>query len=183
MRNPAGIHRDWFDRTWSFDSPHDLYPEVIERLRGTPARLDAATYRLSRGILTRRLGYEWSIQENVGHLGDLDELFSGRIDDYLTGVQILRHADPSNDATTRANHNDRSIEDVLIQVHRSRLDLVARLEALDLDDYARSAYHQRLDTQMRLIDQCIFQATHDDYHLAIIASLERGQIDEFDARR
>ena len=30
----------WTDRTFAFDFPSDIYPELLERLRGTPARLD-----------------------------------------------------------------------------------------------------------------------------------------------
>jgi len=30
----------WTDRTFSFDFPAGIYPEMIERIRGTPARLE-----------------------------------------------------------------------------------------------------------------------------------------------
>ncbi|MGH8944739.1 MAG: DinB family protein [Acidimicrobiia bacterium] len=168
-----GIHRDWLTRSWSFDFPPDLYPEVIERLRGTPLRLEAAVAGLDPPSLTRRLAYDWSIQENVGHIGDMDELFNGRIDDFLSNAEVLRPADMSNQATNDAKHNAPPIEDVLEGVRSSRGNLVERLEGLALEDYARSGYHERLDMPMRLVDQCVFQATHDDYHLAIITALKQ----------
>lgn len=30
----------WFDRKFTFDLPASMYPNVVERLRGTPARLE-----------------------------------------------------------------------------------------------------------------------------------------------
>ncbi len=169
-----GIHRDWIDRTWSFDFPADLYPEAIERLRGTPLRLAAATADLDPDALTRRAGYEWSIQENAGHLGDLDALFAGRVDDFLARAPELRPADMSNRRTADARHNDRPITEVLAGARAAREALVARLEALAPEDFARAAQHERLGRPMRLVDQCVFQATHDDYHLAIITALRRA---------
>lgn len=170
---PVGVHRDWFTRSWSFDSPPDLHPEVIERLRGTPLRLEAAVAGLEPASLTRRRAYDWSIQENAGHIGDIDVLFDRRIDDFLSNAEVLRPADMSNQATNDANHNARPVQEVLEGVRSSRKRLVERLEGLVPADYARSGYHGRLDVQMRLVDQCVFQATHDDYHLAIITGLKR----------
>ena len=33
----------WTDRTFQFTFPVEVYPEMIERLRGTPARLEETT--------------------------------------------------------------------------------------------------------------------------------------------
>ena len=76
----------WTSRTFAFDTPPALHPESIERLRGTAARIEEAIDGLDRQRLTRRLGDTWSIQENIGHLADLETLFSGRLDDFETGV-------------------------------------------------------------------------------------------------
>lgn len=173
MTTPPGVYRDWFTRAWSFDFPSDLHPEVIERLRGTPVRLQAAVAGLEGSTLTQRFSYDWSIQENVGHIGDLDALFDGRINDVLAGTAVLRPADMSNQATFDADYNSRPIQEVLTRTRISRERLVERLERLTPDDFTRSAYHERLGMEMRLVDQCLFQATHDDYHLAIITGLKR----------
>ncbi|MFQ5572418.1 MAG: DinB family protein, partial [Rhodothermales bacterium] len=62
----------WFDRAFTFDLPLWMYPNVVERLRGTPARADEMLRNLPPEILTRRDGDGWSIQENLGHLLDLE---------------------------------------------------------------------------------------------------------------
>jgi len=36
----------WFDRTFRFDTPEALLPVVIERLRGTPARIEDKVHSL-----------------------------------------------------------------------------------------------------------------------------------------
>ena len=37
----------WIERRWEFDFPVALYPDILERLRGTPARLDELVRGLS----------------------------------------------------------------------------------------------------------------------------------------
>jgi hypothetical protein len=86
----------WTDLKFEFNFPTELYPELIERLRGTPVRAEDRTRKLPAAILTRPDGEHWSIQENIGHLLDLEELFSGRLDDFDHGLPALRAADMSN---------------------------------------------------------------------------------------
>lgn len=164
----------WTDRRWRFDEPVEFYPDQLERLRGTPARLEEAVAGLSRDVLTRREAEgTWSIQENVGHIFDVDALPMGRLDDYLANKPTLRAADMGNRTTHEANYNGRPIETVLRDVREARAALLARLESLSDADFARSSQHPRLGVPMRLVDMCRFQADHDDYHLARITELKR----------
>ena len=163
----------WTSRTFHFDFPSDLYPELIERLRGTPARAEEAARSVSGGVVTRRDGDTWSIQENIGHLADTESLFMGRLDEYDQGLDTLRPADMSNRATHEADHNARPLQEVLSDLRAQRGRLVARLEALAPADFARVARHPRLNQPMRLVDMLLFQAEHDDYHLARIRELIR----------
>ena len=71
----------WFDRHFHFDFPVALYPDVIERLRGTAARLEDRLRGVPAAVLTRRDGDTWSIQENAGHLLDFEPLDAGRLED------------------------------------------------------------------------------------------------------
>lgn len=89
----------WTDRTFQFTFPVEVYSEMIERLRGTPARLEDRVKRIAPEILTKRDGERWSIQENAGHLLDLESLVSGRLDEYLAGAKVLHAADMSNRKT------------------------------------------------------------------------------------
>jgi uncharacterized damage-inducible protein DinB len=161
----------WFDRKFDFDFPTDLYPELIERLRGTPARVEDRVKGLPGWVLTKRDGEHWSIQENIGHLLDLEELFSGRLDDFDNRLPKLRAADLTNQKTHNAQHNREAIEKVLAEFRRARQALVERLDNADPLYFCRVSHHPRLDKPMRVVDAMYFQAEHDDYHMARISEL------------
>ncbi len=164
----------WTDRIWTFDGHVDLYPDILERLRGTPARIEEMVRETNPTNLTRReRDGTWSIQENIGHLLDLDALHDGRIDDFLAGAPTLRAADMSNQRTHEARHNERPIAELVADFRRERGAFVTRLERLDPADFGRTSLHPRLKTTMRLVDMCRFTADHDDYHLARIRELMR----------
>jgi hypothetical protein len=65
----------WFERQFPTSLPADLLAVVVERLRGTPARLEDRLNALPPSTLTYREGSTWSIQENAGHLLDLEPLW------------------------------------------------------------------------------------------------------------
>ena len=131
----------WPQRQFPFDFPVDVYPELMERLRGTPARVEDRIRSFPAALLTRRDGEAWSIQENAGHLVDTEALFMGRLDDYDTGIATLRAADMTNRKTFDARHNDQPIDSILQDLRRERGALVARLERLAPDPFARTAQH------------------------------------------
>jgi hypothetical protein len=163
----------WSDRKFEFDFPAELYPEMLERVRGTPARVEDRVSALSESFLTRRDGERWSIQENIGHLLDLEELFSARVDDYTASRGTLRAADMTNRKTHEARHNDQPIQTILSEFRSARIGLVERLERHDSEFFARVALHPRLNKHMRVVDMLYFQSEHDDYHLARISELIR----------
>src|SRR5918996_1905050 len=111
----------WTDRTFRFDLPEALFPVVVERLRGTPARIEDKVRSLPSALLTQRDGDAWSIQEHIGHLLDLDELHTARLDDFLAGAEALRPADMTNRKTWEASHNDRPLAGLLAAFRRDRL--------------------------------------------------------------
>lgn len=164
----------WIERTWSFDFPVGVCRDVVERLRGAPARMEEAVRGLDEEHLKRRDGDAWSIQENVGHMWTLEALPAGRLDDFLSGAQTLRAADMTNKASWDADHNDAEIGDLLAGFRAARTRLVQRLDALADEQFAVTARHPRLEIPMRVVDMCVFQADHDDYHLARITELKRG---------
>ena len=164
-------HLKWGDRKFSFTFPAEVFPEMIERLRGTPARLEDRVATITAEVLTRRDGERWSIQENAGHLLDIEELFRRRLDEYLAGATTLHAADMANKKTFAADHNHASIESILTNFRRERTQLVERFDDLPPATFAKVAHHPRLDVPMRLVDMLFFQAEHDDYHLARISEL------------
>ncbi len=163
----------WFERHFDFDMPLWMYPNILERLRGTPARLEETVTGVSSAVLTHRIGEEWSLQENAGHLWDMEALWSGRLEDFLNGVETLRVADLTNRKTYDANHNASPIDSILANFRRERMTFLAKLDALDEATIQKTALHPRLKQPMRVIDHVFFVAEHDDHHLAQIARLKR----------
>ena len=164
----------WIERSWSFGFAVELHPSLTSRLRGAPARLEEALAGLAPERLTFQEHQRWSMQRHGGHLGDLEALFQGRFEEFLRGAETLGAADMSNAATEAADHDARPIAEILARFRKLRSDNVARLDALSTADFARSALHPRLMTPMRLVDMCLFQADHDDHHLATIHALARS---------
>ncbi|MFL6336407.1 MAG: DinB family protein [Pyrinomonadaceae bacterium] len=163
----------WVEREFEFNLPVGVFPCVLERLRGTPARLEELTRGLTHEGLTAKPGGLWSVQEQAGHLWDLDELHEGRLADYARGLEVLRAADMRNRKTEEASHNAARLTDILAGFRAARLGFVRRLEALTEAEVAASALHPRLGKPMRVIDMAYFTAEHDDHHLAAISGLRR----------
>ena len=163
----------WTERRFDFSFPAGIYPEMIERVRGAPPRLEEHVRDVAADVLTTRHEGRWSIQENAGHLLDLETLVQQRIDEYVAGAEALHAADMSNRKTYDANHNDVRMSQILINFRRERMETVERLESLDAELFARTAIHPRLNVPMRLVDMLFFQAEHDDYHLTRISELVR----------
>ena len=165
---------EWFKREFSFDLPVWMYPNVIERLRGTPARAEEMVRPLGPESLTRREGERWSIQEQVGHLLDLSSLDLSRLDDFEAGRESLSAADLKNRKTYEADHNSQPIDSLLASFRAARAEFVRRLEGYDAAFIERMALHPRLQMRMRVLDFAFFMAEHDDHHLARISELIRA---------
>lgn len=166
--------RIWFDREFELGLPVDAFPDVLERVRGTPARLEERVGGLSKEVLTLQIDGGWSIQENVGHIVDLEPLWAGRLEDLIERRQRLSHADLENRRTHEAGHNFRSIEALLGEFRVDRMATVRRLEELSEADLHRVALHPRLEQPMSVVDLFFFVAEHDDHHLARISELLRA---------
>jgi uncharacterized damage-inducible protein DinB len=161
----------WFERRFEFDSSNKLFPNVVERVRGTPARVEERVRGVATATLTRRLGETWSIQENVGHLLDLEPLWLTRGRELAAGAAVLTAADLDNRKTHQANHNAFPLASLLEAFRRERGRFVSLLDNADAALLERTALHPRLQTPMRLIDLALFVAEHDDHHLARIGEL------------
>lgn len=164
----------WIDRRFVFDLPTSMFPNVLERLRGTPARIAERVESVDEGLLRVRDGERWSIQENVGHLIKVEELWHGRLDDFDAALEVLRPADMTNRRTFDADYNSCSLDEIVLGFRETRRRLVEKLERLDDAAIERQALHPRLNQPMRVLDMMVFIAEHDDHHLARITELMNG---------
>jgi uncharacterized damage-inducible protein DinB len=160
----------WFDRTFNFGQ-QNIFPSIIERLWGSPILYEYKTLFIPESILNVQYMGEWSILENIGHIIDLEPLWLGRLQDVLEEKEYLRDADLSNTKTHEANHNSRSLEDLIEEFHSNRANLMDQIQHLTEEQIFASAKHPRLDVPMRIMDLFLFVAEHDDHHLARISYL------------
>lgn len=161
----------WFDRTFDFPTRDNIMPSVIERLEGTPIRLREKMKGIDPSLYNKKPDGRWSILEQTGHLADLEPLWQGRLDDILNGEKELRPVDLSNRKTTEADHNSKTLAELLDNFDALRQLTLARLRNLREEDVFRSSLHPRLKTPMRTMDLFTFVAEHDDHHLATITEL------------
>jgi uncharacterized damage-inducible protein DinB len=161
----------WFERKFNLSFPAELRPNILARLRGTPARLEEVLHGSPAGILTAKPNGKWSAQEQAGHLLNLEPLWLARVEDYVKGSDQLTVADLQNRKTDEANHNTRFLAEILAEFRSAREKLMRRANELDVELFSRSIPHPRLKTPMRLVDHLYFVAEHDDHHLARIWEL------------
>jgi DinB family protein len=156
----------WTTRVFLHEVPIELFPAIVERLRGMPPRAAALLQSLDESLRSWSRDGSWSAKQHIGHLDDLHDLDLQRLKDYLGGATILAAADMTNRTTVEADHNATPADVLLERVRMHRDALAERLECLEEADAARVAIHPRLQRPMRVIDWMYFVAEHDDHHLA-----------------
>jgi uncharacterized damage-inducible protein DinB len=161
----------WFERRFDFNFPVGLFPVIMERLWGTVPRIEAMIKNTIETILIKEPNNEWSVKEQVGHLYDLEELWYGRVEDFLAGKETLRTADLRNTKTHEARHNEKDIHELIKQFSSAREKLIEKVKNIGESTASLTALHPRLLTPMRLIDSLFFVAEHDDHHLTKIREL------------
>lgn len=105
----------WFERKFEFSTEQNIFPSILERLRGTPVRLKDKMFKIPQEQLTVKPEGSWSILENIGHLIDLEVIWFGRLEDILNGEKELRHADLQNKKTDLANHNSKQLDMLIME--------------------------------------------------------------------
>ena len=163
----------WFDRKFDFIQPPEMFPIVIERLRGTPARLEEKVANVPKEALTKSEANKWSILQNIGHLLITMELWERRIIDFKNRETELHPADLNNTKTKQTDFNKRPLEEMVKEFRSRQENLVRAFENFAPEDASLTAHHPRLNKPMRLIDLAYFIAEHDDHHLSIITDLIR----------
>ncbi len=164
----------WFKRKFDFGLQQNIFPSIIERLEGTPLRLEYKVQAFSPDLLTSKPDRKWSVKENIGHLIDLEPLWQGRLLDILESREFLRETDLSNAKTDQAQHNHTPLDQLFTRFASARRETVAQLIKLNEKDIFRAALHPRLKQPMRTMDLFLFVAEHDDHHLAAISSIKAG---------
>jgi uncharacterized damage-inducible protein DinB len=163
----------WLERSFDFALPTAMVPNVLERLRGTPARLEDRVRGVPADVLVARDADRWSIQENIGHLVLVEALWMARLDDFSEGRDVIQAARFERARVDELRFDEAPLQSLLADFRLARGRLVARIEGLDPALHERRALHPRLQQRIRILDLMVFAAEHDDHHLARITELLR----------
>lgn len=161
----------WFDRQFHFDHLKGTFPSIYERLDGLTIRLKHKLDGVPNEVLIWQPQGKWSVKEHVGHLLDLEDLWTARMNDFLQEAPELTEADLENRKTHEANHNATVLTELLDKLDQQRKQLLSVCLQLEMIAESRSSLHPRLKKPMRVIDLAYFVAEHDDHHLAAITQI------------
>jgi uncharacterized damage-inducible protein DinB len=148
-----------------------MLADFVERLRGTLPRLDTLVAGLDDSRAKLQLEGKWSIAQNIGHLSDVEELWQERLEDLRKGRKTYTPAVGSRFQEMAKRHQERSVAETLEEFEARRTRLVDALAQASPELQAASAFHERLQVPMRLVDCAQFYAEHDDHHLIRIRRL------------
>jgi uncharacterized damage-inducible protein DinB len=172
VQGPSEFDRpSWAQRKFSFVHPPWMLADFVERLRGVRPRLDALLVGLDDSRARLQLEGKWSIAQNIGHLSDVEELWQERLEDLRKGRKTYTPADGSRFQELAKRHQDRSVAETLRELESRRSLLVEAFAQASPELQASSAFHERLQVPMRLVDCAQFYAEHDDHHLIRIRRL------------
>jgi uncharacterized damage-inducible protein DinB len=161
----------WPERRFEFGKPMWMLADFVERLRGLVPRVNALLDGVGGDVLHRQHEGTWSIAQNVGHLADVEDLWQERLDDLRQGRGVYAPADPRRFQAAAERHRTRSLPQIVGELAQRRRDLVEALATAPQDLQRASAFHERLQCRMRLVDCAQFYAEHDDHHLVRVRRL------------
>ena len=161
----------WAQRKFSFVHPPWMLADFVERLRGLLPRLDALLAGVDDARAQLQVEGKWSIAQNVGHLSDVEELWQERLEDLKSGKKTYTPAVGSRFQELAKRHQERPVAETLRELEVRRSRLVEALAEASPELQTSSAFHERLQVPMRLVDCAQFYAEHDDHHLIRIRRL------------
>ena len=153
----------WFERELTFGKSPELLPYFLERLEGTILRIEKKVAGISEANLSLRLNNKWSIKENIGHLAEVDEIANKRIDEMVTGTEIMSPA-----VFEPQNYNPWPIDKVVSFFRETRKKNLVKYLSLKQEHLLCASIHPRLKVKMTPVDLAWFDAEHDDHHLVKI---------------
>jgi uncharacterized damage-inducible protein DinB len=150
-----------------------MLADFAERLRGTVHRLGPLLADLSDATLRTEIDGSWSIIQNAGHLGDVEELWLQRVADLREGRPVYSPADASRFGRLAAAHQVRTPAEVIRYLTERRAPFLEALDTASESLQRAEAFHERLKCSMRLVDVAQFVAEHDDHHLLRIRDIRQ----------
>lgn len=168
----AGLIRpSWPERTFEFVHPPWMLADFVERLRGLVPRLGPLLEGMGEDPAHNQVEGKWSVAQNIGHLSDVEELWQERLEDLRQGRETYTVAVGARFQELAKRHQERSVQVILAELESRRSRLVEALTCAPAELQEATAFHERLQVPMRLVDCAQFYAEHDDHHLLRIRTI------------
>ena len=168
----------WAERKFSFVHPPWMLADFVERLRGVAPRLEVLVMDVNDADAHLQVEGRWSIAQNVGHLSDVEELWQERLDDLRKGKKTYTPAVGTRFQELARRHQALSLNAIIGELKERRSRLVDALANASPELLRASAFHERLQVPMRLLDCAQFYSEHDDHHLLRIRQLRSMLVQE-----
>ena len=165
------LRPSWAQRTFAFVHPAWMLADLVERLRGLIPRLGPLLEGLEEDAAHHQVEGKWSIAQNIGHLSDVEELWQERLEDLRQGRRTYTAAVGARFQELAKRHQARALPVILAELERRRSRLVDALTRAPATLQEATAFHERLQVPMRLVDCAQFYAEHDDHHLLRIRTI------------
>ena len=162
----------WGRDKGSPDNAMTGHAEIIERVKGLPARIAVEIDGLSEAELSWRAAQGgWSIREVCGHLRDIGEWWVHRLHVMLTEDDPLLPSFDQEAFVREGRYQEVEVAAVLGEMTRLRLEVVDILSGLAPDGWERTGRHE---TRGRItIRQAMeFVIQHDEGHLDQVRELK-----------
>ena len=144
-----------------------LVPQRIAAIAALPEKLAARLAELTEARMTERtLGEsEWTVREVVGHLRDMPEVYSARARQIVSETNPRMFGIDQETWVRERNYNARETGAVLNEYRAGNRDLIALLNALPADVWARPAIHPTRGAATYYDIALTFHLAHFDLHM------------------
>ena len=168
----AGVPRPaWAQRRFEFVHPPWMLADFVERLRGVVPRLTPLLEGMGEEAAHNQVEGKWSVAQNIGHLSDVEELWQERLQDLRQGRKTYTAAVGARFQELAKRHQARPVDAILAELEDRRSRLVDALAQAPPELQEATAFHERLQVPLRLVDCAQFYAEHDDHHLLRIRTI------------
>lgn len=155
---------------------NDKLPLILERLIGTAARIEDKVQRYPLTAIIKKQNNEWSVAEHIGHLGLLEKVWSLRVKEILERKEVMSTYSISAIEFEANKFNEINVADLIVGFRIKRERLYNKIEKISLEELEYESLHPRLNKKMKIVDLAYFVSEHDDYHLAKITQLLKGNL-------
>ena len=164
----------WFERNFQFGVPAGMLPFYLDRLEGTLVRIEQRVSGIPDEILSYQPEGKWSVKQHIGHLAEVDEIATKRVDEMRNGISPMSPAvfEP------KQNYNAQPVAEVLAYFRNNRTRQLEQYKNLTDHEITLSSLHPRLKVVMTPIDLAMFDAEHDDHHLVHIKEIIDRQLNK-----